>query len=88
MTRQQAVAVRLLCGTFLAFVAAGFAAREVGEQERAKWDPHYGDPDGESIVEVLEFLTGIGVFVTVVGVVALLEFGLWLLRREATRSSA
>lgn len=89
VTRQQVfVAARLLCGTVLAVVAARASAREVGERERAGWDPHYGDPDGESIAQLMEFLTGVGVFVAVIVAVGLFEFGLWLLRREAARSSA
>jgi hypothetical protein len=93
VTRQQLfVLVRVAAGAAIAFVIARAAALQVGADHRAGWDVDNtgapdGDPDGETIAEMLELVTGAGVFITVVAVVAVLEFGLWLLRRDAARNS-
>jgi hypothetical protein len=81
------VVLRLALGTAVATVIAIASAREWKARERAGWDPHYGDPDGESIVDVVGLLLGVGVFLAVAAVVAGVELALWL-RRRAVRAAA
>jgi cytosine/adenosine deaminase-related metal-dependent hydrolase len=87
--RQQGwMLVRLTASMAFAGALAVAVAAQVGANKRAGWDLDSrgapdGDPDGESIAQVFEFLAGAGVFAGALAVVALLEVGLWLLRREA-----
>lgn len=46
-------------------VASPFlVANHVGNAERSGWDPHFGDPDGESIVQAAQFVSGLATFLT------------------------
>lgn len=77
----------MVAGTVLAVVVAVVTAREWMARERAGWDPHYGDPDGESIVQVFGFIVGAGVLLACALAMAGLELILWLLWRRRSRAN-
>ena len=87
MNREDPVVVlRLAVDSALTTLIPIVSAREWMARERADWDPHYGDPDGESIVQVFGILVGAGVFLAVAAVLAGLELALWR-RRRADRAA-
>ncbi|MBJ7358201.1 hypothetical protein [Nocardioides sp.] len=81
------VLLRVLLLSAPALVAAVLLAQEWGRRERAGWEPD-GDPDGESLVQVGQFVVGAGVLLAAALVITLLEMGIWLFRRKSERDSA
>ena len=58
----------------------------VGHDAQADWDPHYGDPDGESIVQVFQIVSGLATFLVALLVVLIVEVARrrWRGRRNET----
>jgi hypothetical protein len=55
-------------------VASPFlVANHVGDAERSGWDPDYGDPDGESIVQAAQFVSGLATFLAALLLVLIVE---------------
>jgi hypothetical protein len=68
-------------------VASPFlVANQVGQAERSGWDPDNGDPDGESIVQAAQFVSGLATFVAALLLVLIAELARrrWRNRRDKT----
>ena len=68
-------------------VASPFlVAHHVGHAGRSGWDPDYGDPDGESIVQAAQFVSGLATFLAALLLVLMVEVGRrrWRNQRDKT----
>jgi hypothetical protein len=72
------------------FVVASpcLVANRVGDGARSGWDPHYGDPDGESIVQFAQIISGLVTFVAALLLVLIVEVARRRLRIPARQDRA